>query len=68
MSQIKFIRICLKESFYREQKNYEKKVKMYQVLPQGEPLQREERLCVSLSDGNFNWPLPITAIKDNDKK
>jgi hypothetical protein len=49
MSQIKFIRICLKESFYREQKNYEKKVKMseikmYQVLPQGDLLQREERL------------------------
>jgi hypothetical protein len=23
---------------------------------------------VSLSDGDFNWPLPITATKDNDKK
>jgi hypothetical protein len=39
----------MKESFYREQKNYEKKVKMsqikmHQVLPQGELLQREERL------------------------
>jgi hypothetical protein len=49
MSQIKFIRICLKESFYREQKNFEKKVKMsqikmHQVLRQGELLQREERL------------------------
>jgi hypothetical protein len=49
MSPIKFIRICFKESFYREQKNYEKKVKtpkikMHQVLPQGELLQREERL------------------------
>ncbi len=23
---------------------------------------------VLLSDSDFNWPLPITATKDNDKK